>query len=307
MKYIISTTVAGSPGYIEIGKSSFLEKKEAIRNLFQMLFLEEKFDLLIENYFEYENELLIAASRMMIFNDENYFSMSKDRNVVSRRIVNLLSAGRMYIDQTKHHLNNIYGKNSSIPEEVKSYTSTIYDKYFGYRAMKALRNYVQHRGFPIHSIGFPHHRVQHDEKTELLYSVTPYIKISSIEEDKRFKSSILDEMKEIQEQGKIGIKPLIREYIEGIGKIHEKVCNLSIDDINIWEKSIQNIIEQYKSEFGDNASIAGLALIKLDDDDHWTEKSSIFMEFIEKRKDLENKNRKFDDLHKCFATNQIRT
>jgi len=302
MKYLISKHTSRSPGEIEIDETVYREVKVSRNNLFRMLFLEERLDILIDNYFEYENELLIVA-RMMIFNNEDYFSMGKDRYVINRRIVNLLSAGKMYIDQTIHHLNNIYGKNSSIPKEVEEYILSVYEMNIGYRFMEALGNYIQHRGFAIHGISFPHHRVQHEDKTELLYSVTPYIKITSIEGDTKFKSTVLEEMKEIQENGKIDIKSLIRDYIESIGMIHQKIRDLINDDINNWEISIKNIVNQYQSKFGNNASTAGLSLILSDDNDLLIEKTLIFTEFNKKRKKLEKKNRNFNHMHLCYATN----
>ncbi|HVN16643.1 MAG TPA: hypothetical protein VMT73_12940, partial [Anaerolineales bacterium] len=98
MKYIITTIVAGSPGFIEIDEAEYERIKSAIVNLFELLFFEEKLDLVTENFQEYEAELLLIASRDMVFHDSDYFSMSDERDIVSRRIVNLLSACRMYLD-----------------------------------------------------------------------------------------------------------------------------------------------------------------------------------------------------------------
>ena len=112
MEYSITTIVAGAPGFVDIDEAEYKRIKSAITNLFEMLFFEEKLDLVMENFHEYEVELLTIASREMVFNDDDYFSMSRERNTVSRRIVNLLSACRMYLDQSVHHMNNIYGENS---------------------------------------------------------------------------------------------------------------------------------------------------------------------------------------------------
>jgi len=303
--YKITKLVAGSPGSINIDEKTFNEIKDARSNLFQTLFIEEKLDFIIENYFEFENELLAAASRMMIYNDDDYFSMSKDRNIVSRRIVNLLSASRMYLDSSIHHLNNIYGKKTYIPETVESLKNSSYDSSIGYRIMEALRNYIQHRGFPIHSIIFNYRRVGEDHNTELLFSVTPFIKVSSIEDDKGFKVSVLEDLKNIQIKDQIDVKPIIREYIENIGNIHEKIRELISKDVNNWEDIFDKTIEKYKDKFGKDSNIAGLSIIKMDENNKTIEKYSLFKDFIEKRIDLESKNRNFNNLHKCFVTNQV--
>ncbi len=112
MKYMITTIVMGSPGIIEIDEAEYQRINTAIANLFELLFFEENLDLVTENFQEYEAELLLIASRQMVFYDSDYFSMSNERNTVCRRIVNLLSACRMDLYQSVHHFNNIYGENS---------------------------------------------------------------------------------------------------------------------------------------------------------------------------------------------------
>jgi hypothetical protein len=301
MKYIILKPVSETPCEIEIDETAYREVKLSRNNLFRLLSLEERLDILINNYIEYEYELVIVA-RMIRFNNEDYFSMGKDKSAINRRIVNLLSAGRMYIDQSIHHLNYIYGKNSSIPIEIEEFILSVYEMNFGYRFMEALSNYLQHRGFPIRGISFPRHQVQGDDKTELFYSVSPYISIASIEEDKQIKSTVLEEMKDFQEDGKIYIKPLMREYIKGMGMIHQKIRDLINADINHWEISIKNIVNQYQSKFGNILSSAGLSLILLDDNDLLIEKTLLSPEFSKKRKDLEKKNRNFNHIHLCYKT-----
>ncbi len=67
MKYMITTIVMGSPGIIEIDEAEYKRIKTAISNLFELLFFEEKLDLVTENFQEYEAELLLIASRQMVF------------------------------------------------------------------------------------------------------------------------------------------------------------------------------------------------------------------------------------------------
>ena len=86
MKYMITTIVAGSPGFFEIDEAEYQRIKTALANLFELLFFEETLDLVTENFQEYEAELLLLASRDMVFHDSDYFSMSNQRNTVSRRI-----------------------------------------------------------------------------------------------------------------------------------------------------------------------------------------------------------------------------
>ena len=214
----------------------------------------------------------------------------------------------MYLDQSIHHIKNIYGENSDNVNLVKKETASQYDKNFGYRVMEALRNYVQHRGLPIHSILFSGKwlDIDSDENRRLLYTVVPSISVSELAEDDKFKQTVLKEMLAIQSNDDIDIRPLIRDYVEGIGKIHEKVRELIHTDVNKWEGILSDTINKFQNEFGAEESLAGLAIVAKKDDSHWAERITIFEEFIEKRQALENKNRIFGNLHKSYASNEIR-
>jgi hypothetical protein len=247
----------------------------------------------------------------MVFQDDDYFSMNRERNIVCRRIVNLLSACRMYLDQCAHHINNIYGKNSDNANLLKQEKASQYDQYFGYRVMEALRNYTQHRGYPIHSMSFSREWLDfHNEgNSRLLYTVIPLISVSELVDDGGFKQTVLNEMLSIKNKDGIDIRPLIREYIEGIGKIHEKVRESIRPDVEKWESVVNNTIKSYQNELGTDVSLAGLAIVAIrDDDNQWlrVEHRTIFKEFIDRRRGLESKNSVFANLHKRYASNEIR-
>lgn len=105
MRYGISNIALGFTGFIEIDEAEYLHIKNARKNLLEILFLEEKLDLVTENFSEYETELLSIASRMMIFSkNDDHMAMSNERNLIGRRIVNLLSVGRMYTTQSLQHV-----------------------------------------------------------------------------------------------------------------------------------------------------------------------------------------------------------
>jgi hypothetical protein len=306
MRYGISKIVVDFSGFIDIDEVEYKRIKDARVKLFESLFLEEKLDLVTENFYEYETELLLIASHSMIFKDENYFSMSRDRNIVGRRIVNLLSACRMYLDQSVHHIKNMCGENSDGVNLIEKEISSQYDQRFGYRVMEALRNYVQHRGFPVHGIRFPGEWLGTKENRRLLHTVVPYISVSQLSDDNKFKQSVLQEMKTIQGEEDLDIRPLIRDYIEGIGKIHEKARDLISLNVKNWEDILDNTINKFQKEFGTESTITGLAIIAEKDDGHILERKIIFKEFLERRRALENKNRIFVNLHKRYVSNEIR-
>jgi hypothetical protein len=245
MSYAITKLTLGSPGIIEIPKEQYQNIKSAREALFEVLYLEEKFDIVIENYLEYETELVSSSARWMLFRDQNYLWFQRERNLISRRIANLLSACKQYLDQCVHHINNIYGKDSTISFELETLKSSQYDTQLGYRAMEALRNYAQHRGFPVHSVTFNTRVVERDSNNKTLFALTPYIDLIILEKDKKFKKTILHELRKHGE--KVDVKPLIRNYIEGIGAIHSHIRKTLSADIIQWDKEIKDVIDLYKN------------------------------------------------------------
>jgi hypothetical protein len=308
MRFGITKKVMGFPGFIEIDEVEYQRIKDARANLFELLLLEENLDLVTENFQEYEEELLSIASHNMIFNDWDSFSMNRERNIVSRRIVNLLSACRMYLDQSIHHIKNICGENSDQAEIIKRETQTQYDQNFGYRVMEALRNYVQHRGFPIHSILFSGQwlDIDNEANSRLVHTVVPRISVTELATDDKFKQTVLKELLATPSKAGIDIRPLIRKYVEGIGVIHEKARGLLHSETKIWESFINDTIHKFEMEFGTEESLAGLVIVIEGDDNHWIESKPILKELVQRRQELENKNRFFVNLHKRFASNEIR-
>ena len=306
MRYGITTISMLFSGFIRIDEVEYVRVKTARQNLFDILFVEEKFDLVAENFYEYETELLAIASRMMIFSNDDHISKSRERNLISRRILNLLSAGRMYIDQSIQHIEKIYGKNSSNVDLIKKEISSQYDKSLGYRAMEALRNYVQHRGFPIQNIKFSRKRVDVDSDFQLLHKVIPLIGVFELEEDGNFKKSILKELQEIRRSGGVDVRPLLRDYAEGICNIHEAIRKATRADLPSWEKTLYDTIEKFQNEYGKDVPLAGLVIEAAEDGNWHSEIKNISKVSIERRLVLEKKNGQFVNLHKRYASNEIR-
>jgi len=305
MRYGISKHVMGFSGFIEIDEAEYSLIKIARQNLFEMLFLEEQLDLVTENFYEYETELLAIASRMMIFSNDDQVSISRERNLMGRRIVNLLTAGRMYIDQSVHHVERMYGANSSTLGIIKKEFNLQYEKSLGYRAMEALRNYVQHRGVPIQSIKFSYKVVDPETESQLLFRAIPLIGVLELAEDQAFKRSVLDELKKIQHDGRVDVRPLIREYMEGISSIHEKIRELVGPDLVMWEGVLDETIEKFQTKFGKETSLAGLIIASEESDRRWIETITISKVSIERRHALEKKNGSLANLHKSYASNEI--
>ena len=171
--------------------------------------------------------------------------------------------------------------------------------------MEAIRNYAQHRDVPIQRIKLSYHLVESDAGSQFLYPAIPLISISTLADDK-FKQTILQEIRDTSTKDLVDVRPFIKEYVEGIGTLHVKTREFIHPDLIKWEKTLDEAIAKYKNKFGDSASLVGLSIIKESDDGRREATKPIFTDVIKNRQDLENKNNNFINLHKSYASDEIR-
>jgi hypothetical protein len=109
MDYGLARLLLGSPKFVAITEDEYTDIRRRREILREALFIEEKFDLVVDNYLEFETDLLDSAAREMVRGVSSWTAFQGERNQMNRRIVNLLSSCRLYLDHTHHHLSNIGG------------------------------------------------------------------------------------------------------------------------------------------------------------------------------------------------------
>jgi hypothetical protein len=194
MKYMLTVLALGSWPFVEISAEEFAQAKDAKERLVTFIGIEEKLDILLENYAEYERHLLDLTLRRVLFRDLLWSSAMTDLQHLTRRLANFLSAARLYVDQSKHDLSSIYTSGSGQQEVLKQALSREYDGRFGYRVMEALRNYMQHRSLPIKKLGYPSIWEEVGSERMLRCSAEIYLDVVELREDKKFKSNVLGEL-----------------------------------------------------------------------------------------------------------------
>jgi hypothetical protein len=272
--------VLGSRDFVEISATEFAEFRRARKCALVALNIEEKATLVLENYAEFELEMLKAALDELIFDVDSWSAMMSTLQLLNRRLINLLTACRLYVDQIEHDLNAIIELVPDADIAVKSWKSAEYDRRLGYRAMEALRNYVQHRGLPIGSItyhGSWDHAAEPPRATNI---VTPYLHIDRIAADGGFKASVARELLGVG--AKIDIKPLVREYIEGIGTVHQQVREL-IEPI-VARSDAVSAASHDRWRSSEDPSTIGLAAVRQNGDGTILDHEYMFDESIERRR-----------------------
>ena len=260
ISYELRRYVLDSKNAVSIDEEEYKELCHAQDVLLHALFIEEKLDLLLENFVEYENELLSIGLSRMVFQRTDHAEFRNDVNSVNRRIVNLLSACRAYLDSLPHHVNQICSPSKVESETLKKMKYKQYDSVFGYRVMEELRNYAQHRGSPVQSSSFSERAEWRGEKQVKVFTVDPFLETKQLSQDGNFKKKILCEIK--RQGDTVDLKPLVRQYISSIREIHEQARKLVSDYLMQQRKTLESAL---KAINGCSISGGGVAVTIADD------------------------------------------
>jgi hypothetical protein len=233
------------PLLLEISEQEYADLRTASESLSEILFIEEKFDIILENTLELEVEMLRSTEKFVMFSDVTH---TLEKLILNRRVVNLLTACRLYLDHTAHHLSRLLGKDSEELKALKKTTSEQYDNHFGYRFMEAMRNFVQHRGYPISEVSYSgaqtdrhetHQPVDHNptRRKPVRYDITPIVSVAELKKDGAFKTAILREIEQMN-PAMVNLKLAIRDYVECISRIHGATRKYLEDKISVWENTL---------------------------------------------------------------------
>lgn len=285
-RFEIRRQVLGDSGAVAIAETRFQEIATARACLLEALTIEEKIDLVRENYRVLEQLFLDLSLQYDLYGGGDWSDGVANVKSVNRAIINLLSTCRMYVDHMPQHLNRVFGRDSTASQKFKAATRDEFDGSLGYRALYGLRNFVQHSGWPVHSLSHKRSLVAQESEKRHRLLTTAYLHLDYLVGSK-FPSGIL---KELESMGKkIDVKPLVRENMGSFGRLHHCVREIMGPHLPKWEAVIQESISDFKAQHGDVT--VGLAAVAVDEFGETIEAHQLFTEFIERRHFLEKRNR----------------
>jgi hypothetical protein len=253
----------------------------------RMISIEEKFALIVGNYADYEAALLDLTPTPPLKMTFSYSWAHDGRILVNRRLANLLTATRMYVDQVDRDVKAVCG-NEAAAIDTKAARSKEYDSRFGYRLMEALRNHVQHHDLPVGSMSWEIKRVHGEDggAPRVRQSTVAKLDVLRLESNKDFKPTILAELRL---RGRfVAITPLVREYVDGLAAAHGVVREKTGPHIEVAESILTETIEEAQSAWG---TVVGLCVAVEADAEEWTDMEDIFPELAERRRELADRTR----------------
>ncbi len=304
MDYGLAGLVGRDDVFAPITVDEFLTLKNARSSLFECLSIEEKYDVLIENYLEFETTVLDFAARSMVLGSGawDYDSFHLARATLDRRLANLLSGCRIYEDHVKQHVHR------ALPGEqpnLKGLFAEEYDRRLGYRCMEALRNHVQHSGLPVHEVKANRGWTSLDETGMLRFGLTPYVEARFLRENPKFNKKVLQEIEGLG--GKVDLKGLVRDYIEGLSVVHSRIRELLREKSREWESVLDGAIRRLGDECQGTTEVWLIRAISLTDGQQ-AEEFQVFTDFNDRRKYLQKKNEApLTNLSRRFATSEMLT
>jgi len=302
MKYGITVLGLGYDQTVELTKEEYDDAIAAKQGVVAALSLEEKINLVLENYVEFELELLQLTTRQMIFTNIQWSKFVGELQLVNRRLVNLLTACRLYIDQTKHEISQLYGNPSNELSATEGALSAEYDSCLGYRVMEALRNHVQHQSLPVDRLTYKQARVEHGTDNRSQNLCAPLLSVTRLEEQKGFKAKVLAELK--GQGDMVDLKPFARDYVVSLVRAHMELRKRIDGDVSQWDKKLQSVIDRFKEKFPGNP-VVGLAVVTMNEAGDIQEAVHIFSQLIERRQELERKNHNARHLRTHFVSSAV--
>lgn len=298
MKYMLKKLVLDRTPDIPINEDRFESLKKARKTLTEVFSIEEKYELLLSNFLDFIKEPLILSAENMVREEVSYSGYFDIRLSLNRRIVNLLTSSKMYIDHLLGHIQVFASMDEKVKDTVKGYLSEKYDISFEYRFMEAIRNHVQHRGLVVHSTPIGGMWKEEEDIKQMEYGINIYAQKKILAENRKFKKSILKEMPE-----KVELQYASKVYVSHLNDIHIKVRNKVKDIVDTSRGVLQDAILEYSEACSGHAIGLNAVSYKVEDEKLIIiEEVPILLDWDDVRIELEKRNKKIINLSKRYVS-----
>jgi hypothetical protein len=258
--YVICRMVIGSPPRVPSNQDEYKACVSAVDGLQDICDVEDNYENVIENYIEWESAISQHALRQMVSFDVGDIEVQDSRKFIARKLFNLLASTRLYLDSLPKHSKRILSDDPTTLKLIQEAPRAQYDSRLSYRVMEALRNYAQHAALPVHGITTHTAWNREVEPHTLSFAVWPILDHRQLAQDGNFKSAVLDEISSLE---KIEMKPMVREYIEGLSAIHNIFRDVTHPQSKAWIAQLNKSTETFSHQFPEETTLA-LSVLPVD-------------------------------------------
>lgn len=247
MRFALCRFVLDDPREVTISLGQFTEAVDAHERMKLVIASEEKFDAIARNYLDFEGDMLNCALETALVGFGQGMEQMGVRRLLNRKLSNLLSATRSYVDFMRHSAKLVLPSETDATSVIGLF-SEHYDRSLSYRALEVLRNHAPHAGFPIQSIQYSTTAMREVPGTPLKRTVAPILDTEELEQNKELKKSVV---LEISQRGKkVNLKRFVREYVASMASVHERFRELASPVFSKDASFIQELARAFSSSTG---------------------------------------------------------
>lgn len=237
-KYIIYSKNITNGFQEELAQQEFEELSKSKELLFEVRQIENIYNILIMNYYEFEKELYEISLKDEIFNSD-YINFSEYISKVEQRVLNFLSSTTLYFDSFKDDLKETQKYSIYLKDEfnvIKKFFDEKLKINKNLKIMKFIRNHIQHNGLLN-----PETMINGKNLSEELREQTLKFKMdkNTIKAD-WYKAENFAELDE-----KIDLKKAIRIYVDFISQVHQKFRELTNEKTKNARIEFETTFEKY--------------------------------------------------------------
>jgi hypothetical protein len=281
-RYIERLQAPAAP--IQVLADDFERIAKARLSTTEALAVEDKYLLILQNFFEFEQQLHRLALQHLLYPKNEWDDFIDDVRDTNRVIMNLLGAQRMYIDQVPQHLSRILTTNDIQTNAFDMAKNNEYDNSLGYRILYALRNHAQHGDFPIQSLSLRSKWIANGQARRCSTIAIAFVHRDDLVQNKALNSKVRQEIASMPNE--IDLAPLVRESMSSFARLH---INFRDGLRSILKESDSTIKEAYALfEKHAGRKPMGLYIVQSKEDGTEIDSHGIFLDGIERRVRLEN-------------------
>jgi hypothetical protein len=223
-RWILRQIAEGWEDYVEIDQQDYATLLCIDSQLTHVLSVEDKYDVTMLNYLEFETSIAEEAIRKLVGYSRRREGYDELRRLLARRLSNVLSSAHLYLRTLNHHSKRILEEGSSGLAAIEAAPHHQYESSLDYRIAEALRNYAQHSALAVHGLISTK---SEDDVSGLIDHVEPYLDSDDLKEDGQFKAKVLAELPKDGDLRRLKVSgALFTRSFDGCGRPfwHDVIC-----------------------------------------------------------------------------------
>jgi len=297
MRYVLRRLVLSETFEVPVDEGTYNKCKDSMNILKNAFEIEEKYELLISSYIDFERTLLEISNNYSIRSDDSYSDFFDNRILLNIKLINLLTTARLYLDQISSNAEACLSELADAKTVVKSYITHEFNNNLDYRFMEALRNYVQHRGLPVSSVKIGQSWIEANGEDMLETRVDLYAEKKELEHGD-FKAKVLAEI-----GAETDLRKSTRLYLQSLSVIQNKIRELVNGNVNQARAYVIEMQDKYTQV--SQAGVVGLAAC-VKADGIYTSKVPLIVEWDNIRIKLKTRNSNLQNLARRYISSKVK-